>query len=569
MPNIVALLLITLFFANVSFAQNIPSGSEPGAQSSRYQKELETEQDVFQKKKIKPPKIEIEKEPVKPKAEEKVSFILKEVKISGSTVFTDQDFIPLYQSYLNKKVTFSDLEDIAEKIRALYRKKEYFTTLVYIPSQEIAQGKIEILVVEGKMGNLKTEGNKWFSSQLLEKYFHSKKNEILDISLLQKDLIRLNKNPDLDVKAIISAGEVEGTSDITLKVADKRTFHGGLNSDNQGTRLTGKTRGSVVLRSSNLTGNMDSMFFNSMFSYLSIGESMNYVLPIDTYGTKFGVDLTWFHMKIGKEFKTSDITGTSEILTPYLMKELYLSSDFEAGVNLGLEIKSIRKKTLGQSTASDQLRLPYFGFDFTRVDPQGGQSVFSPKFVFGTSRFLGASKRNQPSASRDGTGGFFFKYEQTLNHSQRMPFESYLSMRSQFQLASHTLASSEQLQLGGAYSVRGYPEGDYLADAGMCMNFDWSFPMYIIPKDIKLKNSTLPLRYQIEPVLFFDVGGGKIKKVNTGEIKNKFLAGVGAGLRMRVVKSTYLRLDWALAIGEEPVVGSGPSTFYFTFQSDI
>jgi len=156
-----------------------------------------------------------------------------------------------------------------------------------------------------------------------------------------------------------------------------------------------------------------------------------------------------------------------------------------------------------------------------------------------------------------------------LNHSQRMPFESYLSMRSQFQLASHTLASSEQLQLGGAYSVRGYPEGDYLADAGMCMNFDWSFPMYIIPKDIKLKNSTLPLRYQIEPVLFFDVGGGKIKKVNTGEIKNKFLAGVGAGLRMRVVKSTYLRLDWALAIGEEPVVGSGPSTFYFTFQSDI
>ena len=124
----------------------------------------------------------------------------------------------------------------------------------------------------------------------------------------------------------------------------------------------------------------------------------------------------------------------------------------------------------GDTTANDQLRIPYFGFDFSKTDSKG-QTTFSPRFNFGTSGFLGASHRNHSTSSRAGTGGFFFKYEQSLNRIQKMFFDSYMSIRTQLQAASHTLASSEQFQLGGADSVRGYPEGDYLADTGGCFKF--------------------------------------------------------------------------------------------------
>jgi hemolysin activation/secretion protein len=145
---------------------------------------------------------------------------------------------------------------------------------------------------------------------------------------------------------------------------------------------------------------------------------------------------------------------------------------------------------------------------------------------------------------------------------------SYMSIRTQLQLASRTLASSEQFQLGGADSVRGYPEGDYLADSGGCVNFDWFFPSYFIPETWKLKGQDMPLRRQIEPVLFVDLGGGKLKRTLTGERDDKFLAGVGAGIRLNF-KLFSLRLDWAKAIGDKQTSGSGPSTFYFTFQSEI
>jgi hemolysin activation/secretion protein len=150
-----------------------------------------------------------------------------------------------------------------------------------------------------------------------------------------------------------------------------------------------------------------------------------------------------------------------------------------------------------------------------------------------------------------------------------MPFGSYATLRSQFQAASHTLPSSEQYQLGGMYSIRGYPEGDYLADMGGSLNCDWAFPMYLIPSDWTISNTKTPLRYQIEPVLFADIGGGKLKKVLTGERKDKFLAGVGGGLRIRFNNNINARLEWAKRIGDRATGGSGPSTFHFTVQMEI
>lgn len=402
-----------------------------------------------------------------------------------------------------------------------------------------------------------------------EKFFHAKKNEILNVQDLQRDILRLNQNPDVEVKTVISAGEIPETSDITLQVKDKFPWHVGVSEDNQGTRLTGKYRTSYTLRSSDVTGRLDTLFEDTLFSRDSFGESVSYSLPLDTHGTKLGFDFTFFKMKLGKEFKSSDIIGRSQIYTPHISWELALTEDYQANANVGIDIKSIIEKENSITTSDDQLRLPWFGFDFMKQDASR-QTSYSPRFIFGTNGFLGASSRNHPSATRAGTGGYFFKYEQSLGCIQKMPFDSYMSVRSQFQAASHTLPSSEQIQLGGAYSVRGYPEGDYLADMGGTLNADWLFPMYLIPNDWKLKNQNMPLRYQIQPVIFVDCGAGKLKKVLPGEKDDQFLAGVGGGLQLNFNGGFSLRVEWAKALGgDRPVSGSGPSTFSLTFQSEL
>lgn len=566
--------LFVLFFISSAIAQPppVPQGDSAGAQTSRFQADAERERARVERKPVKKPQIDMEPEKAATEAPAGPAFLLKSVNVTGSSIFKPEDLKASYALYIGREVTFKDLETIAAAIKAQYARKGYLTTVVYVPEQDIKEGKVEINISEGKTGEVKIEGNKWFSTDLIRKYIHTKKNEILDIMRLQRDILRLNQGADLEIKAVIAEGKEPATSDIILKATEKFPYHTGLVVDNQGTRLVGKYRDSITFRSSNLTGFNDSLYFSTIMSATSSGNFLTYAFPIDTYGTKAGFICTIFDSRLGQEYKVYDINSQTQMYTPHISGEIYLSDILQVGVDAGLEIKSIKKwGAQGVLTANDQLRLPYFSFDISKMDGflTGGQTSFSPKFTFGTADFLGASSQGHPSANRAGTGGNFVKYEHNISRYQRMFSDSYMTIRSQFQFASRTLPSSEQLQLGGAYSVRGYPEGDYLADAGATVEFDWYFPCYFVPKDYKLPGATRPLRNQIEPVVFFDMGGGKLTKLNPGEKEAKILMGAGGGLKVSYNTNLFLRLDWAQAIYEAPVQGNGASTFYITLQVEV
>ena len=567
-------LLVFLFLLLLSpraIAQNIPPGDEPGTQARRFQTESELQRKALERKGPKAPEIELEEEKKEPSMEGAPSFLLKGVKVTGSTLFSEDDFKPIYSSYLDKSVTWQDVQTIVNGIKSEYKKRGYLTTTVYVPEQDVVGGNIEIRILEGTVGEVTVEGNKWFTKKLIKDYIHSKKNELFNVFKLSRDLLRLNKNSDLDVKTVVGAGSEPGQSNIVLKVKDKFPYHAGGAYDNQGTRLVGKSRTSISFRSTNLTGNNDSLFFNTLMSALSQGNFISYSCPIDTHGTRVGFDIVTFDTLLGKEYKVYDISGNTQIYTPKISSEMYLSESLQINTEAGMDIKSVKKWVLGEKSTDDQLRMPFVGIDITKLDSffGGGQTSFLSKFIFSTDSFLGASSHNHVSASRDGTGGFFFKYEQILRRIQRMPLDSYMSMRVQFQNATHTLPSSEQMQFGGMNYVRGYPEGDYLADYGANLNIDWIFPMPFVPKDFKLPCSETPLRHQIEPVLFMDMGGGELKKVGSGERETKFLMGLGGGLRVQINSNLFLRIEWAERVGDRPTQGQGPSNFHIAFQGEI
>lgn len=566
-------IIITLVFTRPAFSQQpppVPSGQDTSAQAQRFETEVEQKKRAIERKKPKAPEIQVEEPTAPPSAEESIVFTLTDVTVTGCTEFKPEEFRPLYEPYLGKQVSFKDLQDIAEKIKAKYHEKGYLTTIAYIPEQEIKEGKVEIKVAEGRMGELKIEGNKSFSTSQLERYFHTKKNEILNIKKLQRDILRLNQNPDLEIKSIISAGKESGTSDVTLKVTERFPYHVGGGFDNQGTRLAGKPRALITFRSTNVTGHMDSLYVNTLLAARSFGESVMYSLPVNTYGTRLGFNFAYFRSKLGAEYKPYNIRGNTTIYTPHIQQEIYLSEDMQIDSDFGFEIKCIRKRIEGNLTASDQLRQPYFSFDLTRLDRLfgGGQTTYSPLFKFGVPHFLGGSKHDHPTSSRPGTGGFFFKYEHSLRRMQRMPFESYAVLRSAAQLTTHTLPPSEQFNLGGANYIRGYPEGDYLADEGINMNLDWIFPMYLFPKEWKLPYSDTPMRNQVEPVLFMDLGAGWIENVVSGEHHNKFLMGLGGGLRIRIARNLFARFEWAERLGDKRADASGPSSFHVSIQCE-
>ncbi|OGW93399.1 MAG: hypothetical protein A3G36_00620 [Omnitrophica bacterium RIFCSPLOWO2_12_FULL_45_13] len=557
--------LIICGLSGLSYAAEPPEGSSPGSEAVRFQGDVKKIESRFEEKKKKAPEIELPKEEA-PSAEDKISFTLAQLTVTGSTIFKPEDFKSIYESYIGKAVTMKDISGIADKIKSKYREKGYFTTIVYLPEQEVKEGRVEIRIAEGKAGDLNIEGNKWYPSRLLKKYIHIKKNELLDIINLERDLIRVNANPDVEVKTVIGAGKEPQTSDITLKVKDHFPYHVGVTADNKGTRLSGKDRALLSFRSTDATANNDTLFVSQLFATYSNAQSISYLVPVDTKGTKFGVNYSHFNLILGKEFRA--ITGDTKTITPYVTKELSLSDSYESSVTAGMDIMSVKKHFSGVTTADDQLRVPYISAEISKID-YWGQTVLSPRFDFGTGRFLGASKYNHPTASRANTGGFFFKYTQGITRMQRMFLESYCVIHSNIQLSTHTLTPSEQIQIGGASSVRGYPEGDFSADSGAIINLDWIFPLYIVPKDWTLPHSDALVRQQIQPVIFADFGAGRLNKELPNERRDKFLIGVGGGVRIRLYKNVYARFEWAQNVGADPTQGSGPSNFHFSVQAEI
>jgi len=565
---IISSLFLFFFQTTNALAQNVPPGDDVGAQSRRLVDQGNAAQKTFDEKKAQGSLVDNKVNELAAPAEGGVSFVLTKVQLTGVTVFSLAEMESLYASLIGQKVTAKEINQILESIKTKYKKHGYFTTTAYLPAQDIKDGVLLLTVVEGKMGDLTIEGNRYFSSALISSYIHSDKNKILNMSQLAQDVFRLNQKSDLQLKAVISPGKAPETVDVTLKAQDSPTWHKGVTMDNLGSRLLGKIKGGSYIRGTNVTGRADSLFVSTSLNSRTMAQMINYKTPIDTRGTQLGMSFSRSDFKLGQDFKSFDITGSSVQGGLELTKELYLSESFQSMLKSGLDLKSIKKHTRGVRTANDQLRIPYLGLDFIENDAWG-TTTFSPRMDFGTEDFLGASSRNHPSAVRAGTGGSYIRYSQEMTRSLKMPWESYLRLHGEFQSASRTLPSSEQFQLGGESSIRGYPEGDYLADVGGFASVEWNFPMYLIPKTWVLPKERTLLRYQIQPYVFADMGGGMLKKVLPGETDRKTLWSMGGGFRVHVYRSVFLNMDWAKVMGDDPVSGSGSSTFHFSLQIEV
>ena len=96
-----------------------------------------------------------------------VSFILNSVHITGNTEYTEEQLMNLVCNRVGDEVTINDLIGMANTITEFYQRNGYVSTTAYLPPQKVEDGNVEIVVLEGKYGNVTIEGNKWARKRLL------------------------------------------------------------------------------------------------------------------------------------------------------------------------------------------------------------------------------------------------------------------------------------------------------------------------------------------------------------------------------------------------------------------
>lgn len=499
---------------------------------------------------------------------EGMKFNLKGVKLTGNESIRSEVFQPLIEKYVGKEVYLADLRELSSDIKKEYRERGYIAAYVYIPPQSITDGIVEMAVIEGRIGKIEVTGNKWFSDRVLKRFLRMAPGEILFYDHLRRALSFLNKHRDVMVKAVLKPGTESKTTDLELEAKDKFPVHLGADVNNLGTQNTGRTRVGFSLTDTNLLGQMDQLSSRFQIGSRSWAVGADYNIPVNSYGTLLGISYTRSSVDLGGPFKDLDIKGNATTYGIYAIQPVVGKDWVDASLNLGFDWKSIKNKILGEYSGRDELRILNTGINLEFTD-KWGKTFFPHTFHVGFSSFLGASDKDDPNASRPGTGGQFTIYRSSLIRYQRLPFDLMYVFRGQMQLSNNALSPSEQLSLGGALAVRGYPEGEFLADYGAYMTNEVYVPSYFFPKDWKLPYSKEPLRNQIQGVGFFDFGGGNLRKPMAGEKTARTLAGTGIGMRIHLFDKVYGRIQWAMPTGSHAQTTGADSAFYYGISAEV
>jgi len=552
--------------AGVVFCEGeVRSSDQPDVVKERARKELEEQGKPKEKEK---PVVPAPPEPERPAIPPGPRFFVEKIVLQGNQVIPPAELEPRMAPYQGRESSLKDLQELSEIIQKEYRSRGYFTTVVYLPPQSVAQGKVVIQVLEGRFGGLDIQGQRYFGAAQIRRLWGIPEGRVLRYQEMSRALQRLNANPDREVRALLRAGETLGTTDAVLKVKDRFPVRPGLFLDNQGTKAIGRERLGFSLRHSNLSGRDD----NALVGLVG-GE--HFGVGFAQYSLPFGEDrksqliLSATHAQTSpkRQFKPLGVNGTSETYTAALAHSFLDSEKARLDVRAGLDLLESRTKVLSGTSRRDRLRVIRLTSDGRRNDA-GGLWRAEPELSFGL-KGLGASSEDNPVASRSGAAPDFIKARLNVTRIQRMPWATQAILNVEGQMSTSKLTPQEQLSLGGAASIRGYPEGDYLADQGVVARFDYIVPARWIPHSWRLPGFGTILRDALQLIGFIDRGYGRLRAVTGGEFSSRNPMGVGVGIGIQEMRGFTLRLEWGFSVGDPPVSDDSRHAFHFRIRRDF
>lgn len=485
-----------------------------------------------------------EKPKLDPSLQKKIP--INRIQTEGFTQLSEEELNEIIKPWEGKEATLQELQEgIVDPLTALYEKKGFITSLVFIPPQKIADGTLLIKADEGTVNEITFEKGRYFSRRAVIPRIGLRKGEIFEVSKLVKSLRRINENPDLTVDATLRAGEKPGETNIILKPQkDNFMLHVSPFYDNLGRWPIGRQRLGVTVNHNNVLGLGDTGYVSPYFTTNSFGILGGYEVPLGRHGTKLGFSAA--HTQFDVDVASIPLRGKSNLYQPYISQELHRSERSLLTADLGLAVKNSSFYVADLPSGLDRLREIVPAISYRRYDKTG--QLFTRHELA-----IGLDVLGSQITSRPGAGGTFFRYGGTLARVQKMFGDTYGIFRAAGQYTPNELASLEQFQVGGASTVRGYQEGRLIGDSGAVLSVEWHLPLKFLPDSWTIGGSRVD--ENVEFILFGDMGAvfdnNAFSGVNaqSGTVRgNAYALGVGGGLRVRLSKYLNARVDLGIPL---------------------
>lgn len=508
-----------------------------------------------------PPPPAIEAQPVEEQPIEggMPKILLQTLRIEGVTRFEQKELEPLFQDLIGQVVSVADLNQLTDRLTRLYQEKGYITSMAYIPSQRFENGSILVQVVEGTVSDVEVNNNRFVSDRFLTHRLYQQPGEVFNVHELEKDILQFNRNQTLfdEVRAKLKPGKDFGTSVVELEVKDRRPYHLNLSSDNTGRRLIGFYRHAATFTHDNLLGVGDSLLLNAGLSGNgdTVFTESEYKLPLHRWGWSVGVGHSYSHVRLGREFEDLNITNGSHQFKVFTEMPLYKSDRLTVTTDAGLRFLDSRTLVDGTpdyeltgANSHDSVRATTLGVTLDQSDPTG-RTYFRGEMENGVG-WLGGNQK-------------YLRFWVDGTRIQGLKWGTAIILRGQGQFTPQHLSSLVQYQLGGAYSVRGYPEGAMIGDQGYLFSAELRFPFWGAPAFVQ---------NHAQGVLFVDHGGVFLNDDSdspAGPGRHRLITSYGVGLRTRLSRFLTGRLDVGITHDWTPSPHSNNLRIHYSVQSQL
>ena len=403
---------------------------------------------------------------------------VSEFTFSGNTVIESAALAAAVASDVGRELDSKELLEVTKKVRRVYVSRGYILAVAYLPKQEIHDGKVEIAILEGRLGEIKVNvaSDARFGQNAAQRIVdaHLKSGDLITDAKIERPLLLIRDMAGLDAHSTINPGKELGTADLTIEVIkseDKRFIDGQIDIDNYGNRYAGEHRGGATVNLNSPLGFGDRLSLRGQFSFDETETnlvSLNYILPVGPYGTKVGASYSKINYKLGKnqEFIDQGVNGEAvvagvNLIQPFVRRRGmnlfgkisydYKDTDDYVDAAFTDDHKKVKSGTL---ELSGDLQDHYKGYNYGSLSFSSGDvEITDPNF-----------KQNDQLSYQ--TEGHFSKVDWSFARLQQLPAEFYLFFSLTGQAASKNLQPIEKLALGGPNAVRAYPVGDAQGDDG-------------------------------------------------------------------------------------------------------
>lgn len=397
-------------------------------------------------------------------------------RFAGNTLLSAEQLMPSVTDFLNRPLSFSELQNAAIAVAGAYRKAGWVVR-VYLPQQDIQAGIVTIQVVEAVLGAVHIEGESFRISEAQLKSVVETAQPLgmpVNGDLLDRALLLIDDLPGVNASGRLSEGQNQAETDLVLTMTDSLFMTGDVTVDNTGSRSTGSERVSVNVSLNSPLHIGDQASANLIHTQGSDYLRASYSLPVGSEGWRLGVNASHLSYKVvTPDASALDAQGTStttgvDVNYPLVRsrpKNLYLAFTFDQ--------KSFDNRSAGASTTRYKTQIASVGLNGNLFDNLGGGGANTANIAFVQGRVDLAGSPNEASdAASTQTAGSFNKLRFGASRQQVLTDTVSLFAGLSGQIASKNLDSSEKFYLGGSSGVRAYPASEGGGSEGQLLNLE-------------------------------------------------------------------------------------------------